>query len=281
MNEDAATNENEDTPQQQTAGSEGARLVDVSTSDRGQQTGTMVRGRFALCLILAMVALADFTIYKALGYAGPAVFFAVAPILLCIGIPERSLRFCSLLLWILLGWLAYRLACNGNALQLVSGCWLLAALVYSFRRQIPFVLETLVFAAECFPGGNEFFKRINDRLRHQVLTPVEQGAPRPVVEILLPAIGLLLFGGVFVMANPDMVNLVSGTLGDFASLCWDFAVQFSPLEVVFWVLVAWLTGGCCGPLFDHWQMRQQAVTKTRGEVNKHLCTVPSETRCWR
>lgn len=208
----------------------------------------MINGRFAICVVIAMVVLADFTLYKAYGYAGPAVFFALAPVLLCLGIPARSLRPGSLILWTLIAWLAYRLAANGNPALIISGFWLLAALVYSFRRQTPFVLETLVFTAECFPGGYDFFKRINDSLRARLLPPVEQGAPRPIVEILLPALSLLLFGGVFVMANPDMVNLVSGTLGDFADLCWDFAVRFSPFEVMFWAFVALLTGGLLRPV---------------------------------
>lgn len=247
MNED--TNTDGDRATQETIDPvrpEEARLAGVVETK--STAAPMIKGRLAIGVVIAMVVLADFTVYKAYGYAGPAVFFALAPVLMCLGIPRRSLRPCSLVLWTLIIWLAYRLAVNGNSTLIISGCWLLAALTYSFRRQTPFVLETLIFAAECFPGGYDFFKRVNDSLRTRVLPPVAQGTPRPIVEILLPVISLLLFGGVFVMANPDMVNLVSGTLGDFANLCWDFAVRFSPFEVMFWALVALLTGGLLRPI---------------------------------
>ncbi len=210
--------------------------------------GQMIHGRLAVVIVAMMVMLADVTIYKSHGFAGFAVFLSAASLLLCVGIPARSFRLCSILLWLMLGWLAYRLACNGNGTLVVCGFWLLVALTVAFRRQTPFLLETLAFAAECFPGGFEFFNRINDRMRARMLTPVDHGKPRLVAEIALPVISLILFGGVFVMANPDMVSLVSVTLGDFANILWDFIFQFSPFEVIFWALVALLTGGLLRPV---------------------------------
>lgn len=210
--------------------------------------GQMIQGRFALLVVALMVILADFTVYKSQGFAGLAIFLSGASVLVFVGIPSRSIRFCTVLVWAMLAYAAYRIACHGNGLLIVCGFWLLVGLAVALRGKTPFLLATLGFAAECFPVGFEFFTRLNDRLRARVLTPVDEGKPLFVAEIAFPLISLILFGGVFVMANPDMVNLVSGTLGEFADMVWEFAFQFSPFEVVFWGVVALLTGGLLRPV---------------------------------
>ncbi|MEQ9409299.1 MAG: DUF4153 domain-containing protein [Fuerstiella sp.] len=207
-----------------------------------------VRGRFAVILILLMVGLADVSLYHAVGYAGPAVFLVGAAVLLAVGIPRRSVRPGSLCLAALLSLLSWRLAWQGSFLQIVVGFWLLHALVLAFRRQTPFVLETLVFAAQSIPGGYDFFSRINDRVHQTLLGPVDEGRTSRMVDVLLPVVAAVVFGGIFVMANPDMAIWVSGRLGDIVMSVRDFLFQFSVYEVLFWCVVAWLTGGLLRPV---------------------------------
>ena len=212
------------------------------------EAGSVAQGRFALLIVVSMVVLADFCLYHAAGFAGPAVFLAGALVLLCLGIPRRAISSASVLLCLMTLWLSCRLATNGTAAQVLVGLWLLHAFTLALRRQKPFVLETLVFAAECIPGGYQFFSRINDRMRDQVLSPVDEGQRSKLIEFILPVVAVIVFGGIFVMANPDMVSWVSGRLGSIAESIRDFLFQFSPLEVVFWCFIAWFTGGLLRPV---------------------------------
>ena len=210
--------------------------------------GSMIRGRFAMLVVLAMVIVADFTLYHAQGFMGPAVFLAAAATLLCIGIPRPSLSICTLLVAALLAVLAVRLGWNGSGLQVAAGLWLLNALAVSLRGHLPFVLETLVFAAQCIPGGYNFYSGINSGIRRRVLDPVDSGKPIRFMDVGLPLVSVVLFGGVFVMANPDLVSWMSGTMGSIVDAIRSFLFQFSLFEVAFWMVVAWLTGGLLRPL---------------------------------
>ncbi len=135
----------------------------------------MVRGRFALLIVLLMILLADITIYHAHGYSGPAAFFMGAVALLIAGIPKRAVTATSLLIALMMLLLSFRLTSNGWWLQVVVGLWLLHALTLCFRRQQPFILETLIFAAQMLPGGYDFYRRINERMKEKVLSPAEDG----------------------------------------------------------------------------------------------------------
>lgn len=208
----------------------------------------MVRGRLALLIVFLMILLADATIYHARGFSGPAAFFVGATALLFVGIPRRAITPSSVLLALMMMLLSFRLASNGWGLQVCAGLWLLHGLTLAFRRQQPFVLETLIFAAQVVPGGYDFFQRINERMKEQVIGPAEDGMSGRRLEVILPLLAALLFGGTFVMANPDMVTWVSGHLGELATAVREFLFQFSPYEIAFWCAVAWATGGLLRPI---------------------------------
>lgn len=207
----------------------------------------VVRGRYAVILIVAMIVLADFTIYKAAGYAGPAVFLCVAPFIVCFGIPRRVVRGQTLLIWSMLFASAYRLSINGNATLLLSACWLLFALAVALRGRLAHMFGVLLFAVECLPGGGEFLSALHRNLRERTPGPIDDSSERPWADVFLPVFAAVLFGGVFVMANPDVVLFFSGQISRFADLCLRFARQFTFGEVVFWGMVAWLTGGILRP----------------------------------
>lgn len=174
--------------------------------------------------------------------------FAGAVVLIYAGIPRRVISITTIVLTLMLAALALRLAWNGWSFQMFFGFWLLHGLAVSLRGNPPFVLETLVFAAECVPGGYQFFSRINDRLCETVLEPVDDGRPSRLLNFGLPIAAAVAFGGIFIMANPDVVNWVSANLGQFAEKIRDFLFQFSIWEVLFWWLIAWLTGGLLRPV---------------------------------
>lgn len=206
-------------------------------------TWPTVKGRCGVCLVLLMVVLADVTCYRSHGFTGLAVFLAAASVLICLGIPSRSLRLSTVCVWSMLAVAAWRLTDHGNNLLLVSGFWLLFALALTFRSCLPFVFDVLIFALECLPGGGEFLTSLNSSLREKVTQSIDDRQTRPWAEILLPVLAAGLFGGIFVMANPDVMSLFSRRL----SLVWEylsgFLKDFSPVQIVFWIVVAWTTGG--------------------------------------
>ena len=93
----------------------------------------IVKGRYGVCLVLLMVALADVTIYHTRGFTGLSVFLAGASVLLCCGVPSRALKACTYVVWSMLAVSAWRLADCGNNVLLLCGFWLLLALVVSLE----------------------------------------------------------------------------------------------------------------------------------------------------
>lgn len=207
-----------------------------------------VGGRRAPVAIVAMVVLADITLYHAQGLTGPAAFLLGAAVLVFVGSPTRTLKISTMLLAALLLLLCVRLASNGTAVQIMAGFWLLSGMTFSLRGQEPFVLETLVFAAQCVPGGYEFYQAVNARMRRAVLHRVDVHRPSRWLNFGLPVLSAIVFGSIFVMANPDLVTWVSGHLAQLTESLREFLFQFTASEIVFWCAVAWLSGGLFRPV---------------------------------
>ncbi|MEO2015615.1 MAG: DUF4153 domain-containing protein, partial [Fuerstiella sp.] len=260
--------------------------VDDNTTPGGDQTQgdsstghdslpdsrNMIRGRFAMIIIVLMVGLVDVCLYHANGFAGPAAFLVGAAVLLVVGIPRRSSGPLTLLIVALLLLLSFRLACNGGPMHVVAGFWLLNALVLTLRRQKPFVLESFVFAAQCIPGGYAFFSSINERFCRTVLDPVDEGCSSHFLNVALPAVTALLFGGIFVMANPDMVTWVSAALGDIVTSVRHFLFRFSLPEVLCWAATAWWTGGLLRPIVSSLVQESDRDSGASGSARTPLFT---------
>lgn len=205
-------------------------------------------GYRGLLILLLMILAADICLYRSEGFTGPALFLPVASLLLILGVPSRSMRTATWVLLALVVVVASRLAMNGSGMLLVLLAWLLMALPHCLRGWPPFVLETLVFAAQCVPGGYEFFRTANLRVRRKVLAPIDEGRPGRWLELGLPVGSALVFGTIFLLANPALVKSVSQFVSD---LIVDFQVwlrHFSLLEICFWAVVAWITAGVLRPV---------------------------------
>lgn len=245
-----------------------AATTNVVPDDVRVATLPMVRGRYGVCLVLLMVALADVTFYRTKGFAGLAAFLAGASVLLCLGVPSRSLKAVTWLVWGMLAMSAWRLADCGHAALLLCGFWLLVALVVAFRGRIPFVFDVLIFAMECLPGGGEFLHSLNGSLKERITRSIDAPQARPGAEIVFPLAAAVLFGSVFVMANPDIVSLFTGRLDLLLEWMAEFVSQFSFGQIVFWCAVAWLTGGLLRPtitrfMASDWEREPAAVADGR------------------
>jgi len=204
--------------------------------------------RRGLLLLCCMIVLADTCLYRSTGFSGPAVFLPMAAMILILGIPQRSFRFVTLILLALLGTAAIRLAMNGSSGLLVVSCWILMSLPFCLRGWPPFLLETLVFVAQSIPGGYNFFRSVNQQVRRSELTPIDEGRPGRWLGIGLPVATALVFGTIFLMANPQVLRVVSDFLADLLLSIQRWLRHFSPTEVLFWGTVAWLTAGVLRPV---------------------------------
>jgi len=198
--------------------------------------------------IVSMVVLADLTLYHARGFFGPAVFFPSAAGLLIVGITGARLTRPVVFTGILLLALAFRLAWSGNVLQILAGVWALNAFAMALHGVVPWYLESIVFLASTIPGGYECLRTVQIRWRKSVLEKVDQSEPAPIMNIALPLISVVIFGTIFIFANPDLIARVSLLMGDMMSRIQEWLSRFSPGEIVFWGAIAWITAGLLRPM---------------------------------
>ena len=136
--------------------------------------GIMTASTTVACLIMLLMAvLAEFTLLRAAGYSGPAVFFPAAAVLLFIGIPGRSCGPMTILITAMLLGVSYRLAVHGNLVLLVAATWLLAAYTLALRHQSPFFIRTTMFAIESLWGGWEFILAMHAKMTQALVLPHE------------------------------------------------------------------------------------------------------------
>lgn len=193
------------------------------------------------------VVLGEICLYQAYGYTGPAVFFAAAIVVFASFVPRPKFTPGTGVLAGMLLVLSWRLYCSGYAVQVVVGFWLLSAFVMALRGLRPFVLQSIVFTAECVPGGFDFFHNIHLSTQSRLVEPLDDRRNRPVLNLLLPLIAAIVFGGIFVMANPNLVAWFSVRISSFAESVREFLFRFSPQQVVFWGGLAWFAAGLLRP----------------------------------
>lgn len=210
--------------------------------------GELPVGRRVVLTIIAMVVLSDLTLYQARGFFGPAIFFPLAAILLLVGTYRAKLTSTALLLGLLIITLACRLAWSGGVVQLLTALWALNAFTMTIHGVGPWLLESIVFLASTVPGGYECLRAVQIGWRRSVLGPVDRGEPAPILNFLLPLISVIIFGTIFVFANPDLILRFSSIMGDIVSRIQLWLSRFSAGEIVFWCAVAWLTAGLLRPL---------------------------------
>ncbi|MCA9009689.1 MAG: DUF4173 domain-containing protein [Planctomycetaceae bacterium] len=208
-------------------------------------------GKFTWPVIAAMTGLVDFTLYRAEGYAGPALFFPAALALLLLGRTRILWNTALVLIAVLLVMLSISMAWSGGAGQIVAGVWLLVAGNLAAQNVVPYVLETVVALAATIPGGYEFLHGIQLGWRRVVLDPVDHGRPSRVMNWLLPLVSVVVFGSVFALANPDIIKGISELLSEVCGKIQTWVSRFSEFEIFVWCLTFWLTGGLLRPAVRH------------------------------
>ena len=203
---------------------------------RFDPTDPPVRWRELLAVVL-LVALADLTIYRGHGFAGWAALLVLAPLLLVLGMPKLHLRRSVGLIAAMLLVLSLRMIWLGSALGAVTGLALLITLAVTLQGRRPQLGDVIASSIESLAmGGMRLGVYVGHLLRF---------GPKLQSGIVMPLAALVLFSGLFVLANPDLVTRVVTLARDFADAIqrWLGQVPFGIQELLFWVGVAWLSAG--------------------------------------
>lgn len=204
-------------------------------------------GRRAWVILIAMIALVDVTLYRTRGFAGPAVFFPIAVALLLS--ERRRIEWKTSLIVVtgLLILLSASMVWMGGFGQIIAAVWLLVAVNLAAQGVMPYLLESTVALAATVPGGYEFLHGFQLNWRRLVLDPVDHGRPSRAMNFLLPIISVIVFGTVFVLANPDVIKELSSMLSDIAEHMRIWMSRFSASEIIVWCVTFWLTAGLLCP----------------------------------
>lgn len=219
----------------------------VPASVPGDATSaTRSLGREFAAVLLAVV-LCDVTLYRGHGYAGWALLFLLAPLVLWLGCPAPRLDRSLAVVAGMLALLAARLVWLGSVWGAVAGFVLIVAAAMCLAGRRPYMVDLPIYALQTLlAGGRGLADHAQDATR------VGPRLPRFFwLNIGLPLAALLLFGTLFVLANPDLVTSV-GTWLDWAwqTLC-DSLDELLPtwLEVLVWIAAAWVTVGLLRPVW--------------------------------
>jgi len=202
----------------------------------------------AMLALLAMVIVSDLTIYRGEGFAGAAVFLLVAPAVLVIARPwfvcSVPTVFCGVMLFCLAG----RLAWCGSFLAILSGGCVVVAFALSLNGRRPFVLQTLNFSGMTLPYGAEVLNQLGRGTR-SVVTHEPTAQRAGCLSVVVPMLACAAFGLIFVLANPNLLNLISSEITPYFNSFANWLATFQPTELIFWIAVLWLTAGLVRPLF--------------------------------
>ncbi len=203
------------------------------------------------CVILALVVLADVTIYRGWGYTGWASFLAALPLLLLCGAPPLDARYARrwlgmLVSGLLLLLLAAKMVWCGWPLQVFLGITLAAAFGASLSGSVPTIGEVMAFFPRVILGGLLGLAAHLQSVRRPRWGVLRWGW----LSLLLPLAALAAFSLLFLLANPDLWGSFRESLE--RTMRWLsswFRGTFPPwVEVVFWCVSAWLAIGLLRPV---------------------------------
>lgn len=190
-----------------------------------------------LAALLVAVVLYDLAIYRGHGLAGYAAVFLLSPILLVWGAFRPRTGGGVWATGIMLFLLAAKTAWCGSPLQVAAGFALLAAYAMALSGQTPFVAETAVFTSQSISSG---YKRLLHYGRSMAASSLWR---LPLINVGLPLLAFVVFGTVFVLANPDLVASFSEALEQLVKQTRQWLLRLSAGEMGFWIAVLWLAAG--------------------------------------
>jgi hypothetical protein len=220
-----------------------------AASDRGHipEEAKPVRrvGWLEVLALVLLVILADVTIYRGQGYAGLAAFVLLGPLFLLLGSHRVPRTLLSAFLACLLLLAGLKLIWSGTPLLAVYGFLLVVAFAMEIAGLTPYVLDLLAFVLHLFKAGS---LRLGDYF--SALKNTRWMIPRAtLLQYGLPLAAVFCFGGIFVLANPDVSKVAGEWLSRFSDFLADSFAQFAPSfsEILFWLVMAWIFAGLFCP----------------------------------
>ena len=207
----------------------------------------------AACALLAWTALADWLIYRSEGFAGPAAFFVTAPILFLLPLRRRSSNapagasVARAVCLLLLASASLRLIVLGNGWVFLSGVLATFGIALASSRLIPWALETGALFIRAPLDGLIWFG--THRLPSFATQRQVQLGQSGTANWLLPLVTTCVFGGLFVLANPDLVEWVSLRLSESADWAWSWLGELSAWELPFCILALLVGAGLLHPFY--------------------------------
>ncbi|WP_010583698.1 DUF4153 domain-containing protein [Schlesneria paludicola] len=202
------------------------------------------------CSVVLTIVLADVTIYNGHGYAGQALLLAVTPLLIALGGRQRRVGWQTVIVTLLTWGVAARLLWCGSELAFAIGLVLLGCVSISLNSGKIYLLEVIRFLGLLVPAGGAgmvaYDRWVKSVLRYWVGVPTFTR----LLTLLMPPIAGLIFLTIFVLANPDIVKLVSDQLAELTRTFQTWVSDFigSPSRILFWLGTAWLAVGLLRPL---------------------------------
>ncbi|HBO42984.1 MAG TPA: DUF4173 domain-containing protein [Planctomycetaceae bacterium] len=196
-----------------------------------------------LIAVVALVVLSDLTVYRGNGFAGYALLFLVAPALFVFGSHRPHFGWAFRIVGFMLLTLSAKLLWHGSWLLVGIGFALLLATALALSGRSPYVLAVLEFATRTVWSGLE---RVEVYGR-KYLGPGAAKTGGQWLNVAMPVVAFLVFGMIFVVANPDVLGYVSENLEIVFTHLHEWLATFSMGEVVFWAVVFWVSLGLLRP----------------------------------
>ena len=221
------------TEQTNGAGDAARRIAGTMWAPRPVADQPPVRWREVAAVVVTVV-LSDLTIYRGHGFAGYAVLFCLLPLLFAFGAFHPRMGAAAWIVGVMLALMAAKTIWCGSVLLVAAGFSLLASFVMALSGQTPFVAETAVFASQSIGSG---YRRL---IHYGRSTTTPSWMRVPALNIGLPLLALVVFGTVFVLANPDLVSSFSEALEQLSKRVREWLLRMSVGEISFWVAAAWI-----------------------------------------
>ena len=195
--------------------------------------------------VVCCVVVCDLTIYRGAGFAGLALLFLLAPLLLWLSAQRHRHTPGLFLLGTMLVLLATRMAWSGSIGLAVVGFMMIIPYAMVLAGMRTRVHEVTHFAC-CLPlGGWLGLIQCGRQFRLNPLLPRATW-----IKVLLPLVSLVVFGWVFVQANPRLLTWVSTTITLTLATLLELVGPLGPklLETGFWLIVIWAVMGLVRPV---------------------------------
>lgn len=196
--------------------------------------------------IALIVLLCDLTVYHGRGYGGLGALFASLPILMWVSSPYRSRSRFVVATAVMLFGLAAKLLYCGTVGLVQYGVFLVFAFALSVTGQTPYVLESCFFGLQSLQSGYTALDRYC-----RSLTRLSPHITRTAwLTYAMPVAAVVLFGAIFILANPDLATLFGDQLAETLEALREWLDSFSPewAQLLFWLAVAWIAAGLLRPV---------------------------------